>query len=882
MSGGGRKGAKKDAFADLLGEVIPKHAGRASSASLASSSTAAPGAGARPEGREAKGGPQQTLGVGGSAVRGSGPQPPGTQLPWQADGQAGADGSRGARQHGYGAADDLDKLFGGMDAGSEQSRAGGKPAGGPAGAEDPFALMTELGPSSSPQNLPRGNAQERPEVAVEAAKERGNIAFNSCDYRGAVEHYSTCIRLSPVGSSSHVYRSNRAAAYLKLGNASAALADADECIRLKPDFAKGHARREAALELLRAERSDGMLSEAPPVTEPWAATASVGTAADSPVDDLDAIFGRVGFMPRNASAPEVQSSSFYDMDDLPGVLELGVPRGGVVGSGETWVPLSSSPSPPPLPTPSPSPSPIAEDMNFDGFPIRMSGGGEFTGFTEDGNAEEEDARAAQVAEDARLARAMQRKLNMEDGSASASTAPPPSTSRWEPSRAPHETQPSPSARDRNALRQGTAEKRAKSLYEKAVAGAKKYAALAKKGATELYIEMGEALASAAASPTNQKSDPIPAVKENAPSRAASGKIMPESGWMRDAAERASGPSPRGSGVGGNYEAPTPAAEGYKRRSPSPAERASSPIASVSPLISTEDSVRVDSPRENPELDVEIVDAADIFASSPRTSAEDEGKDANDVPRPSPAAPDAEEADLLGGFGGAEEPVDNEDLLFADDEDFFLEKLAGVSRSQVHEEGKAGDRIFASRPDLHGASSSGAPSPAAECEPRPQGARPPAAPLTKVVQKKGEEYDDYAARLRAQRAAEFADRVRAKQQEKVDALRAREEAAQAEQDGKADLQGSAGVRIEAWAKNKEKNVRALLGTLDTVLWEGAAWKKVNMGDLMEAAAVHKAFRRANLLVHTDKLSKATPEVRFIGEKLFHILQAAYEDFRTNER
>ena len=50
-------------------------------------------------------------------------------------------------------------------------------------------------------------------------------------------------RLDP---SNHVFYSNRSVAYTALERFDAALADADECVRLQPGWAKGHQRRAAA------------------------------------------------------------------------------------------------------------------------------------------------------------------------------------------------------------------------------------------------------------------------------------------------------------------------------------------------------------------------------------------------------------------------------------------------------------------------------------------------------------------------------------------------------------------------------------------------------------------------------------------------------------
>jgi stress-induced-phosphoprotein 1 len=64
----------------------------------------------------------------------------------------------------------------------------------------------------------------------------------------AIEHYSAAIRLD---GSNHVYYSNRSAAYLSHKDAQNALEDANACIGLNPDFAKGYSRKGAALHALR-------------------------------------------------------------------------------------------------------------------------------------------------------------------------------------------------------------------------------------------------------------------------------------------------------------------------------------------------------------------------------------------------------------------------------------------------------------------------------------------------------------------------------------------------------------------------------------------------------------------------------------------------------
>jgi len=76
------------------------------------------------------------------------------------------------------------------------------------------------------------------------AKEKAIEAFNEQNYKGAVDLLKRAIKLDP---DNHIFYSNRAAAYMALEAYEKALADADECVRLQPTWAKGYSRRGAAL-----------------------------------------------------------------------------------------------------------------------------------------------------------------------------------------------------------------------------------------------------------------------------------------------------------------------------------------------------------------------------------------------------------------------------------------------------------------------------------------------------------------------------------------------------------------------------------------------------------------------------------------------------------
>jgi Ca2+-binding EF-hand superfamily protein len=63
----------------------------------------------------------------------------------------------------------------------------------------------------------------------------------------AIDAYTKAIALVE----DHIFYSNRSAAYLKKGDAKNALADANSCLELNPDFAKGYSRKGAALHSLK-------------------------------------------------------------------------------------------------------------------------------------------------------------------------------------------------------------------------------------------------------------------------------------------------------------------------------------------------------------------------------------------------------------------------------------------------------------------------------------------------------------------------------------------------------------------------------------------------------------------------------------------------------
>eukprot|EP00934_Nitzschia_sp_Nitz4_P003183 Nitzschia sp. Nitz4//scaffold61_size107673//61530//63370//NITZ4_004242-RA/size107673-snap-gene-0.115-mRNA-1//-1//CDS//3329555731//3173//frame0 len=79
-------------------------------------------------------------------------------------------------------------------------------------------------------------------------KAAGNAALKEGNTSLAIENYTKAINLD---GSNHVFYSNRSAAYLQQGDAHNALDDAQACIGLNPQFAKGYSRKGAALHSLK-------------------------------------------------------------------------------------------------------------------------------------------------------------------------------------------------------------------------------------------------------------------------------------------------------------------------------------------------------------------------------------------------------------------------------------------------------------------------------------------------------------------------------------------------------------------------------------------------------------------------------------------------------
>lgn len=94
---------------------------------------------------------------------------------------------------------------------------------------------------------------------------------------------------------------------------------------------------------------------------------------------------------------------------------------------------------------------------------------------------------------------------------------------------------------------------------------------------------------------------------------------------------------------------------------------------------------------------------------------------------------------------------------------------------------------------------------------------------------------------------------AKDSEAVTRLQQSNKAAEAADAEKFALSDQVDARIAAWRDGKRENLRALLASLDSVLWEGSGWKKVGLHELVMANRVKVVYMKAIAKTHPDKVS-----------------------------
>ncbi|MQL82659.1 hypothetical protein Taro_015131 [Colocasia esculenta] len=109
-------------------------------------------------------------------------------------------------------------------------------------------------------------------------------------------------------------------------------------------------------------------------------------------------------------------------------------------------------------------------------------------------------------------------------------------------------------------------------------------------------------------------------------------------------------------------------------------------------------------------------------------------------------------------------------------------------------------------------------------------------------------------------------------------------AQREQAERNRLAETLDADVKRWSNGKEGNLRALLSTLQYILGPESGWHPIPLTDVVTAPAVKKAYRKATLCVHPDKLQQrgASIQQKYICEKVFDLLKEAWNKFNSEER
>ncbi|XP_045791819.1 auxilin-like protein 1 [Trifolium pratense] len=91
-------------------------------------------------------------------------------------------------------------------------------------------------------------------------------------------------------------------------------------------------------------------------------------------------------------------------------------------------------------------------------------------------------------------------------------------------------------------------------------------------------------------------------------------------------------------------------------------------------------------------------------------------------------------------------------------------------------------------------------------------------------------------------------------------------------------------VKRWSSGKAGNLRALLSTLQYILGPDSGWQPITLTEIVTAPAVKKAYRKATLCVHPDKLQQrgASVQQKYTCEKVFDLLKEAWNRFNMEER
>ena len=161
------------------------------------------------------------------------------------------------------------------------------------------------------------------------------------------------------------------------------------------------------------------------------------------------------------------------------------------------------------------------------------------------------------------------------------------------------------------------------------------------------------------------------------------------------------------------------------------------------------------------------------------------------------------------------------------------------------------------------------------KPKPAAARPPPKPAAKPVARPSAVSSLSGTATPVSASGRDFDAVKR--------LREAHAAAAREDTEKMELVDAVDARIAAWRDGKRDNIRALLGSMDKVLWEGSGWKTIGLHELVMANKVKINYMKAIAKTHPDKIAPdASTEVRMIAGSVFATLNESWDKFKADNK
>jgi hypothetical protein len=127
-----------------------------------------------------------------------------------------------------------------------------------------------------------------------------------------------------------------------------------------------------------------------------------------------------------------------------------------------------------------------------------------------------------------------------------------------------------------------------------------------------------------------------------------------------------------------------------------------------------------------------------------------------------------------------------------------------------------------------------------------------------------------------------DDMKKSQQKALQELQERDQKQKASESEEDEARKRLEPKIKAWSEEhgKKKQLRALLGSLQLILWPGAEWKVVTLGDILDNSKCKRCYHKASRVVHPDKTHHLKAEERFLAKRIFDALSQAKTEFDNN--